>query len=495
MNNLFDMLTKAGYEVSSIGSDVLPCTLRLGDEPIGFLLDNLSLRLLPDREEERGRLQPILSFSTENQGIEQEQGEYVLSRYQNVALTATFDYDSCHPVYNIYSEDKDKNRTLLNSSEEKAAAAKDFASRSGLVSGDIPEPIPDVGRIDRFIDAAQAKGYQIRESRETTHRAYDITDKDGREVGYIGNNNRVTITSENSHVKHTLTNAYLDSSSNAVLLPGFFERLKENLKKIGMALKIVFTPKGRHYAIHNSDHQEIASVGEQTHTVMYTDLATEAEKAKIDALVEGLRREEAQKGNESKNIELEKAESIPIVPTVSAEEIKNVTNAILSDRASAETFLNTILTNQAFNSLLNQKLAEVQRANTPEEESISAAKQHSAQAKETTIPTEKVSSTQEKTTPATMEYPAAEKMREEFDRDYSYLQTLFGFNQEKYDELRVDMTARFGTADPKEFQALLDTGKFDGTSKLQGRLDASRRVAEMKNAARQTEKTQEKERA
>mgnify|MGYP001018323731 CR=1 FL=1 len=48
MNNLLDMLVKTGYEVSSIGNDVLPCTLRIGNEPIGFLLGDLSVRLLPE---------------------------------------------------------------------------------------------------------------------------------------------------------------------------------------------------------------------------------------------------------------------------------------------------------------------------------------------------------------------------------------------------------------------------------------------------------------
>ncbi len=172
MNNLFDMLTKAGYEVSSIGNDVLPCTLRIGEEPIGFLLDNLSLRLLPDRERESERLQPILSFSTENQGIEQEHGEYVLSHYQNVLFTASFDYESCRPIYNIYSRDKDDNWTVLNSTGDKAKAAQDFAARSGLVSGEIPEPVRDVDRIERFMDTVRAKGFQFRENRKEADRGF-----------------------------------------------------------------------------------------------------------------------------------------------------------------------------------------------------------------------------------------------------------------------------------------------------------------------------------
>ncbi len=483
MSNLFDMLAKAGYEVSSIGNDVLPCTLRLGEEPIGFLLGDLSLRLLPEREKERERLQPVISFSAENQGIEQEQGEYVLSHYQNVLFTAAFDYDACRPVYNIYSSDRDNNWDLLNSSGDRAAAAKDFAARSGLVSGEIPEPARDIGHIGRFMDAVRAKGFQFRESREEAHRTFDIIDRDGHEVGYIGKDNRVTITSEDVRVKRALTDAYLESGSGPVLLPTFFERLKERLKEIGMALKIIFTPQGRHYAIHNESHREVASVNEKTHEVTYTDLATDAEKAKIDALVDELRREEAEKGREAEHSEPENKEPEQAVPAISQEDVRRFAADILSDRASAEAFLDAVLQNPEFNALLNQKMAETRQASVPGRETFEpAGKDRSVSDKEAAAPSAKQNSD-------------AEKLKQEFDRDYSYLQTLFGFNQEKYDALRADMTAHFGTNDPKEFQAMLDAGKPDASGKLQGRLETSRKIAEMKNAVRQSEKAQEKERA
>lgn len=471
MNDLFNMLTKAGYEASSIGNDVLPCTLRIGKEPIGFLMDDLSLRLLPEREKENRRLQPILEFSAENQGIEQEQGEYVLSRYQNVLFTAAFDYDSFQPVYNIYMEDKDKDRTLLDSSGDKAAAGRQFASRSGLVTGDIPEPVRAVSRISRFMEAARAKGFECRENRAKANRTYDILDHDGHEVGYIGKDNRVTITSDSGHVKRALTGAYLDSNSDAAYLPGFFERLKERLKEIGMALKVAFTPKGRRYAIHNANRQKVASVEEKTHEVSYTDTATDEEKAKIDALVEEIRQEEAQKERRTERSEPEKEVPAAAAPAVSAEKIRDLTDDILSDRTAAETFLNTVLSNPQFSAMMSRKLAEVQKVPARE---ASVETRQPAQGKD---------------------IPAKEELKQEFDRDYSYLQTLFGFNQEKYDALRSEMTAKFGTDNPKEFQAMLDAGQISSTGKLRDKLETSKKIATVKNTARQTEKAQEKERA
>lgn len=473
MNSLFDMLTKAGYEAGSIGNGILPCTLRIGEEPIGFLMGDLSLRLLPDREKERGRLEPIVGFSRENQGIEQEQGEYVLSRYRNVLFTTAFDYDSCRPVYNIYTKDANGGLTLLDSDGERSAAGRKFASRSGLVSGELPEPVRQAGRVARFMEEARAKNYAFRESREEANRAYDILDSDGREVGYIGKDSRVTIHSEDGRVRKELTGAYLDSGSDAAYLPGFFEKLMERLKEIGMALKVAFTPKGRRYAIHNAEQRKVASVEESTHKVTYTDAATAEEKAKIDALVEEIRREEAQKAQAAKEQpEPEQEAPVPAAPAVSPEEIQRLAGAVLSDRAAAETFLDAVLASPQFSAILTQKLAEMQKA--PAQKEAPAVKAQPAQGKDA---------------------PEKEKLKQEFNREYGRLQTLFGFNQEKYEALRAEMISKFGSDNPKEFEALLDAVRPDGSAGLQDRIAASEKTAAVQNTARNAEKAQERERA
>lgn len=481
MNNLLNMLTKAGYEVSSIGSDVLPCTLRLGNDPIGFLMEDLTVRLLPNRENEQDRILPVIKFASENQGIEQVNGEFKLSQYQDVVLAASFDYNSCKPIYNIYYEDKEKNWILRDSFEEKAAATQNFASRSSLIPSNIPTPTREVDRIRQFMDAVKAKGYKFLENYEEAHRAFDIADSNGHIVGYIGKDNRVSITSENNRVKRTLTSAYLDTNPDRILLPRFFERLKERLKEIGLALKVIFTPKGRHYAIHNEHHQEIATVSEQ-HQVAYTDMATDAQRAKIDALVEELRREGQEKTQPKKEKiqETERTESVPVIsePIVSADEVRHLAEAVLTDQAIAEIFFQAVLSNPDFVVRLNERMAESQQG--PAKETPAAEKpENSVQAEKQEL----------------KENPAAAKVQEDFNRDYMNLQTLFGFNQEKYDAVKADMSARYGTADPKEFQAFLKQGKFDKADTLQGRLKTSQNIADLKNAKAQPEKTQERERA
>lgn len=496
MNNLLNMLTKAGYEVSSIGNDVLPCTIRSDNQPIGFLMGDLSIQLLTDHEAERAKLQPIITFATENQGIEQDQGEYKLSQYQNVILTATFDYESYRPVYNIYSEDQNKEWALLNSSEVKSVATKDFVTRSGLLSSEIPEPALETSRVRQFMDAVKEKGYQFRENREEANRSYDIVDQNDKVVGYIGKNNRVTITSENSRVKQTLTSTYLDTNPNNVLLPTFFERLKEHLKDIGLALKVIFTPKGRHYAIHN-EHQEVATVNEQ-HEVTYTDAATAEQKTKIDALIEELQEEQREQPESVKTTEAEHTKEQVQAQVVSSEDIERVANAIRSDPQMANAFFNVVLSNPEFRTQLAQEMAasvpEVDASELIQNLSHVEQKETSA-AKDNLVEEQKSDQTAEK---GNFEQNNSKSidLKESFDRDYNYLQTLFGFSQEKYDALKSEMVEKYGTTNPKEFQAMLDQGGIDKASTLKGRLKNSEKVAQMKNDVRvQQEKRQEKERA
>ena len=255
------------------------------------------------------------------------------------------------------------------------------------------------------------------------------------------------------------------------MLPSFFEKLKERLKEIGLALKVIFTPHGKHYAINNRQQQEIASVSETQHTVTYTDAATNEQKAQIDALVDELRSESHEK--EFSSAEKETANNIKAEPqklAVTANEVRNVAEAVLSDSEMAAAFFNTVLSSPEFVSRLSQKITEIQ---TSKENMKETQKEH--------VP-EKASA-------------ETEKIEQEFNRYYGLLQTTFGFNQEKYNQIISEMKERFGTADPKEFKVMLENGKAIETGTLKDRLQSSQHMADMKNAVNQPENTHEKERA
>ena len=487
MDTVLDMLAKAGYEAAGIGDDILPCTLRKGDEPIGFLMGDLSVRLLPDREPERSRIESVLSFASDNQGLDRVEEEYKLSQYRDVLLTSSFDFDDYQPVYNIYSRQEDGSLVLLNSMNNKTEATKDYASRSGLVPSEIPAPERNSGRIRQFAEAIRQMGYRLKEARDEANRAYDITDQEGRTVGFIGKDNRVTITAENKKIKRALTNAYLDTVPNRTALPSFFEKLKNGLKKIGMTLKVVFTYSGRHYAIRNQQQQEIATVSGQKHEVTYNDRATREEMAKIDLLVDEIRRENMEKETPA----AEKAESREPeskAPAVSKEDARRFAEGILENPELESTFFGVLLSNKEFVSRLNTEL-EKQQGSLEQAAKSQAAEKAKQESRGQAAPEK----TQEEEKPRVLN-ESEKTAKQEFNRYYQLAQTFSGFNEEKYKDIQNQMNALFGTADPKAFQAFLQEGKFRESGSLKEKIQTSQRVADLQNGKKAAEPAKNKER-
>ena len=479
MSNVMDMLVKSGYEAISIGNDVLPCTLRKDDELIGFLMEDFSVKLLPEHENKRESLQKEIKFSLDNQGLETVENEYKLSQYQDVILTADYDFEEEKPIYNIYYLYNGE-YILRSSSYDKQEATRDFASRSGLVPSEIPTPERNTERIEQFIKAVKDRGFKLLENKKEPFRAYDITDKDGNVVGFIGKDNLVTLTTDNEMTKRIITETYRNTNPNRVMLPSFFEKLKERLKEIGMALKVVFNRGGRHYAIQNEQHQEIATVNENRE-VTYTSQAKKEEIEKINRMVDEIKRENL---NQSKEINSEKEETVKEYTkeisneqlVLTSDEMKNLANTILASPQLTEKLLNVILSDKEFavqlNENLTKKLSEYQK-------------------------TEQVKGKKEKTqeTPV-KENPEYSKIREEFNKECELLKTLNGFNEEKYNSVKNGIIDRFGTIDSKEFESNLLSGKYDKPKTLDGKLKASQKMADRQNARNgQREQQKEKERA
>ena len=71
MSVLTDTLTRAGYELISIGSEVFPCTIMHDGEPIGFLKQDGVVSLLPEYEQSRGELESVAAYAQEFKDLEQ----------------------------------------------------------------------------------------------------------------------------------------------------------------------------------------------------------------------------------------------------------------------------------------------------------------------------------------------------------------------------------------------------------------------------------------
>ena len=443
---------------------------------------------LPEHNNKRDSLNKAVSFALEYQGIDLVKDEFKLSQYQDIVLTATYDFEAEKPIYNINYLDKDKNLILRSSSSDKAVATADFASRSGLVNGEIPTLSQETDRIGKFVEAIKAKGYSLAASIEEAHRAYEIVDKNDNIVGYIGKNNRVTVTTDDVRTKRFLNDTYIDTNPNRVILPSFFEKLKEHLKEIGLALKVIFSLDGRHYAIHDQ-HQEIAVVNEKQE-VTYTDRATSEQMAKIDAMVEEIKRENLQKQNvvdkqediavpekstEPQQVQAAHSISSPVSerPTFTTEDVQNLTGAILSNQALTSSLISFILSDKEFLSQLNEglagKLSLIQDAGIARPQQIS------------------------------LDPAATSKVSQEFHELYDMLQTLDGFNPDRYNAVQSELISQFGTADLKEFESKLQHGDFKEPSTLAEKLELSHQKADRQNAKNEQsqtkEPTQDKERA
>lgn len=488
MSNVMDMLVRLGYEAASIGSDVLPCTLSKEGKPVGFLMQDFSVQLLPEHESKRDSILKAVSFSLNYQGLETIQDEFKLTQYQDVVLTATYDFEDEKPVFNIYRLDSDRNLILLNSLDEKAAATKDFASRSGLVDGDIPIPNRETNRIDRFVEAIKQKEFSLSTAVEDAFRAYDILDSENNIVGYIGKNNRVTLTADNERVRRTLSDAYAQTSPDRELIPSFFDRLKETLKGIGLALKVIFTHSGQHYAIQNERHQEVATVSEN-HEVTYTDQATKEQMAKIDAMVEEIKREnlakeqvQEQEAQHIENRQQTRAEERPeVADVVAAIDSQLLINTVLSNPQLTAQLVQAVLTNEEILAQLNMDISDQLKGITLQDKQPD---QRTEQVVSTALTSEEV------------------RISEAFHKDFEMLQTLDGFNQEKYSMMQQQMVVSYGTANLKEFEQKLQHGDYKVPESLPDKLKVSHEKADRQNTVvrearndHQKEQTTEKERA
>jgi len=488
MSNVMDMLVKLGYEAASIGSNVLPCTLSKEGKPVGFLMQDFSVQLLPEHEAKRDSIMKAVSFSLDYQGLETLQNEFKLTQYQNVVLTATYDYEDEKPVFNIYRLDSDKNLILLNSLDDKAAAAKGFASLSGLVEGNISVPTRETNRIGRFVESIKQKGFFLSTSVEDAFRSYDILDSENHVVGYIGKNNRVTLTAENERVRRTLSDAYAQISTDRELIPGFFDRLKEKLKEIGLALKVIFTRSGQHYTIQNERHQEVATVSEN-HEVTYTDQATKEQMAKIDAMVEQIKRENLSKEQVLEQ-EVRQIESRQQTRTEEWEEKTEVAAAI-----DTQLLISTVLSNPQLTARL------VQAVLTNEEILAQLNADLSNQLKGVALVEKQPDQRAEQVISAALS-PEEVSISEAFHKDLEMLQTLDGFNQEKYSAMQQQMIVSYGTSDLQEFEQKLQQGDYKAPASLPDKLKVSHKKAGRQNTAvrqarndHQKEQNTEKERA
>ncbi|WP_042435686.1 hypothetical protein [Faecalispora jeddahensis] len=465
--NVLEALTKSGYEVNSIGSDVFPAALVFEGNPCGFILPDLSVSLIPEHEAKRTALDQVILHAINIQGLEEISGEAKLSQYENTILTVTYDFYENREIFHISALEDDGQMVLVDTCYEKSEATQKFAARSGLV-GNMPTSAYQKNRIQRFMDSIRKRGYNlIASSQKDSFRTYDITDSDGNIVGYIGKNDLVTITSDDRRHNSNLRGAYQETGGDTPTLPAFFEKLKQLLKGIGMALKVSFTPSGRHYAIQDK-HVQVATINDKQE-ITYTPQATETQMRKIDAVVKQAREE--YKGeigvDQEKNREAQYKSSLPdeAPQTGSASDLvqrKDEKNDRQSDpeltTSDIKALAVAVLSNEALSSQLNKELLGKIASFSQNQNSVS---------QDTFSPT-----------------PNQELLIQDFNEYIDLLKTLDGFNPEEKESLRQEIIAKFGTASLDEFMANMKSGKYDDMETIESRLEYSQKQAAVQNSGR-----------
>lgn len=438
MSIITDTITKSGFELHSTGTDILPAVIRQNDTPIGFLMPDLNVTLVEGYIEQRETLQNAINFAIENQGLPNlEQDEYILTQYGKTMLTTEYDYDEQHQVFKVYAINND-GRSIINSYEDKSKATQEFAVYSGLLGEGKTVQINE--RTESFLDKIKDLGYAVKNAIGDKNRAYEVFDSQDNIIGYISHSNKLTLVTDNAAHRKTITNAYVGTGAK-IELPSFFERLKNMLHEIGLALKVTFAPQGQRYAI-NDKNKEIAAVSDN-HKVDYTPLATVEQMKRIDALVTEIERETSTKENVvTQPIKREPAVVKEVATTTPEVKIEPSTTVL-----TAEDIVAILTSNPDLLKQVQQQLLIVTEAKKVHTELT----------------------------------PAQKAIATEFNGYIDTLQTFEGFNQDKYDALAATITEKFGTLDPVEFAEKLQSGAYEKGSSLSDKIKASGEKAQQVN--------------
>lgn len=284
--NVIQILTKLGYEISSINEDILPATISLNGQPLGFLLSDLSTSLVNENTDIKTGIDNAIEFAKTYNGLQVVNDEFKLSAYENTLITASFDFDKKAPVFNVYSVSNGE-YTLLNSSYEKSQATNFFAKSSGLTNPQVSDN-KQIGRINAFVEQIKKLGYEVNHTKEP-NKIYTITDRDNNEVGYINSQYRFTLSTDTIATRRELNQAFDVTSPNKSLSPPFFERLKQALTQLKLSLKIIFTRQGEKYVI-NDNHTHIATIDEDKN-VQFANKVSEKTQMQLTNMIQTIKTE------------------------------------------------------------------------------------------------------------------------------------------------------------------------------------------------------------
>lgn len=437
MNNLFDLITKSGYDIQTIGTGSLPCTIMQGDDPVAIMMPDFSLRMVSGKESDKRTLDNMVSFSLNNQGEPIVNGEYCLSSYMNVCLTTSYDLAEHRQIYHVYRRTGDA-FDLIHTDEEQTHAAEAFARSSGMIPGDVLRDYhqKETDRLHAFFTRLHQHGF--REEQGSEDHMYDIVDKDGRQVGYIRSDDRVVVTADDRRIRKRVSDIYRQGKDPVVHNPEHFSRWKQLLRGIGYCFRTYFDRDGATMHVRREDRGDNVAQIDDNDNMTYTEHAQPEEEEKLSEVQQKFR-EEFKMAVEQRHEE-EKQQS--------------------EEPTQAE------------------QAAPQQEVSQTEHEPEKSQPQQEEQAAPTQEDHDTLTQEQKETAVA-------------FEGYSKLLITMQGFQSPRVNEIARDMMKQFGTTDPKEFADKLLHGDYN-TPTLDSMIGAAQRQAQQINTERTAQKQPER---
>lgn len=523
MNSLFDLITKAGYEIQTIGNGTFPCTLMKNGDPTAILMPDFSLRMVSGLEQIKPELDSMVRFSLDNQGMESFGDGFKLSQYKNVYLTTTYDFENHRPLFNVYRLNGEA-MDLLFSSAEQEKATEAYAQQSGLVQGDVLKEHQQSKeiRIQNFLRQLQTHGFHVQRSQEKEHR-YEITDKDGKSVGFIGTDNRAVITSDDAHVRQRLSGLYQKVAAPEVAAePRYLSRWRQLLQNIGYSVRTFFSRTGEQMDVQNTQHHTVASL-EENQNIHFTEQATAGDREHLSHAQEQFRsafQAEVQRSVETQQVEQPAAQqavqqSEQTVERVqenqqditSAREVEEVQEARqvqqttveepVTEISAADAVVLTAAEAQALTAMLYENREVLENLDAGLVDKLS--QKEFLQPQKSELPEKQLTPqqpVQAAAQPQARQLTAQEQqIQADFKKAYTLLQTMAGFESPQSDSLTQTMIENYGTAFPQEFQQKLVHGDYAKQPSLDQQLHSAKREAQQVNNSRnQPQQVQSQER-
>lgn len=338
MSNVLDAIVKNGYEAHSIRDDeTLPCSLVKDGVPAGFLMEDFTVTLLPNFQEDAEKLRKAVDFAMDNAGLKQmDNGVYSLTQYKDTVLTADYDYVAQKPVYSVYKlKEGELSGQPLMTSDSREAAAQYYSSVSNLLGKDIAIPGKAERHRDRLMEELAPRGYTIVQREGSSRRAYEIVNQDNELVSYVDKRGKLEHVTRDAAERRLVSSAYRRSDPDREQTPRFFGRLKSAFSSIGLGLRLIFTKEGAEVAVNQGSRQVAYMDSQQSMTTFSLDVSPEM-REKLDKALKEFKsgqmetaKEEVEPSKDSKQKE-EGIETVAPENTLTIKEMEELLVAVAS---------------------------------------------------------------------------------------------------------------------------------------------------------------------